>query len=157
MACPQSFTVKADRILAVLTTRVRVSQAFEPSILAAGGGLPGFVEVDAIWDTGATGSVITQQVVDELGLKPISMTKVHGVGGESISEVFLVNVIIQSNTGFANVRVTKGQLIGAAVLIGMDIISRGDFAVTNYDGKTVFTFRCPSQEHIDFVNPPQKH
>lgn len=33
----------------------------------------------------------------------------------------------------------------------MDIISKGDFAITNVDGKTVFSFRIPSVETIDFV------
>lgn len=33
----------------------------------------------------------------------------------------------------------------------MDIISRGDFAVTNFAGKTTFSFRVPSIQRIDFV------
>ena len=33
----------------------------------------------------------------------------------------------------------------------MDIITRGDFAVTNRGGKTTFSFRIPSQADIDFV------
>lgn len=33
----------------------------------------------------------------------------------------------------------------------MDIIGQGDFAVTNYQGKTVFSFRMPAAECIDFV------
>ena len=33
----------------------------------------------------------------------------------------------------------------------MDIISRGDFAVTNKNGKTTYSFRMPSIEQIDFV------
>ncbi len=33
----------------------------------------------------------------------------------------------------------------------MAVITRGDFAVTNADGFTQFSFRTPSQEHIDFV------
>lgn len=32
----------------------------------------------------------------------------------------------------------------------MDIISRGDFAITNFGGKTTFSFRIPSTEEIDF-------
>jgi hypothetical protein len=36
------------------------------------------------------------------------------------------------------------------VLIGMDIISRGDFALTHKEGKTVFSFRYPSLATIDF-------
>ena len=38
----------------------------------------------------------------------------------------------------------------------MDIISKGDFTVTNDNGKTVFTFRYPSLECIDFVKTPYK-
>ncbi len=37
------------------------------------------------------------------------------------------------------------------MLIGMDIIGAGDFAVTNKDGKTVMTYRYPSSKCIDFV------
>jgi uncharacterized protein YecA (UPF0149 family) len=37
------------------------------------------------------------------------------------------------------------------LLIGMDLISLGDFAVTNFAGKTVFSFRVPSVQMIDFV------
>jgi hypothetical protein len=33
----------------------------------------------------------------------------------------------------------------------MNIISRGDFAVTNKGGITKFSFRIPSLVHIDFV------
>ena len=33
----------------------------------------------------------------------------------------------------------------------MDVISTGDFAVTNKDGKTNLSFRVPSVEYIDFV------
>ena len=39
----------------------------------------------------------------------------------------------------------------ADVLVGMDIINTGDFAVTNLGGITKFSFRFPSLEHIDFV------
>ena len=37
------------------------------------------------------------------------------------------------------------------VLIGMDIITLGDFAVTNRDGITVMSFRTPAQGRIDYV------
>ena len=40
---------------------------------------------------------------------------------------------------------------GHEVIIGMDIISKGDLAITNFDGKTTITFREPSMETIDFV------
>ena len=46
------------------------------------------------------------------------------------------------------------ELAGVSeVLIGMDIIGLGDFAV-NYEGRTSFTFRIPSLEVIDFTARP---
>ena len=44
----------------------------------------------------------------------------------------------------------EGEIEGADVLIGMDIIGSGDLAVTNFDDKTTLTFRVPSRECIDF-------
>lgn len=37
---------------------------------------------------------------------------------------------------------------GLEMLIGMDIITLGDFSVSNYNDKTVFTFRVPSKEKM---------
>ena len=113
-----------------------------------------------IWDTGATNSVITKKVVDDLGLKPIGLTEVNHAGGKSIQNVYFVNVILPDNVVVSQVRVTEGKLIAPdnipeqkrpQVLIGMDIISMGDFAVTNANGKTVLSFRTPPVGEIDFI------
>jgi hypothetical protein len=80
------------------------------------------------------------------------MAQVHGVHGMSPAETFLVNIRAPNNVAFANVPVTLGQLPpGAHVLIGMDIITTGDFSVTNVGQNTVFSFRVPSQRTIDYV------
>ena len=42
---------------------------------------------NALWDTGASATVITQKVVDALGLKPISMTNVVTAAGPGVAEV----------------------------------------------------------------------
>ena len=50
------------------------------------------------------------------------------------------------------VRVIDSPSIGGAdVLIGMDIIGRGDFAVTNLAGRTRVSFEAPSTRRIDFA------
>lgn len=144
-----SFTTSSTGgLLPVLKNRCAISQAFDP---AGGGPPPPVVELDAIWDTGATNSVITQEVVDSCGLAPISMVQTHGVHGSEIAEVYLVNIYLPNQVVFSAIGVTKGKLIDAQVLIGMDIISQGDFAVTNFQGRTKFSFRFPSMRHIDFV------
>lgn len=53
---------------------------------------------------------------------------------------------------FRKVRVIKGTFNKEFdVLIGMDIITRGDFAISNFNGKTLFSFRSPSVASVDFV------
>ena len=42
------------------------------------------------------------------------------------------------------------------MLVGMDIIGLGDFAVSNFQDRTAFSFRMPSQEEIDLTPPPPK-
>ena len=156
MAVPpsRSFTTIAHSgLLNVLKNNCGISQAYDPR---SGGTPPVICEFEAIWDTGATNSVITQKVVDACGLAPIGMAKVHGVSGESFAEKYLVNIRLPNQVMFAGARVTKGDLFGADILIGMDIINQGDFAVTNLGGVTKFSFRIPSQVHIDFVEEANK-
>lgn len=105
----------------------------------------------ALWDTGATVSVISQGVVDACGLKPIAPVEVHGVHGPSMTAAFIVNLRLPNSVTFPGLFVTLGVLKDADVLIGMDIITKGDFAVTNFDGRTTFTFRMPSLGVIDFL------
>ena len=51
-----------------------------------------------------------------------------------------------------NLKVTEGKLPdGVDMLIGMDIINLGDFAITHKNGGTVFSFQIPSTRHYDFV------
>jgi hypothetical protein len=153
MSTPQakSFTLEAPGILRVLQTDVWIAQVTDPKA----SGPINFKKYKAIWDTGATNTVLTQKVIDECALKPIGMTLAHGVQGQHTTEVFLVSVGLLNGVGFSGVRVTKGILAGGVdVLIGMDMITQGDFAITHHNGKTCFTFRCPSMEKIDFNSKP---
>jgi hypothetical protein len=40
-------------------------------------------------------------------------------------------------------RVTVSEIQGVDMLIGMDIIQLGDFSISNFEKKTVFTFAIP--------------
>lgn len=154
---PSAFTLKHNGIANVLKTEVRVSIAFNPSSQTTHPTLENF---NAVWDTGATNSVISSNVVSKCGLKPIGMTQVHTVAGLATHNVYFVNIMLPHKVGIPRVRVTEGELsAGFDVLIGMDIITRGDFVLTNKDNKTIFSFRMPSLESIDFVkqiNSPSK-
>lgn len=124
----------------------KTTASFPPGINYAG-----------IWDTGATNTVITEKVVNELNLKPTGMTQVHTASGTENRPTYLVNIRLPNGVGFETVRVSQLLLVGDCdLLIGMDIIALGDFAVTNVKGKTVFSYRWPSIKTIDFVAEAQK-
>lgn len=112
-----------------------------------------FVTFKGIWDTGATSSVITQRVVDGCGLKPTGITTVHNAHSTELVETFVVNLALPNKVAVPDITVAKGNLPGggADVLIGMDIITLGDLTITNRDGITVFTFRVPSIDRVDYV------
>ena len=152
-----SFTVTArSGVLRALETECYVSQAFDPVDQVALANSLKFHKFKAIWDTGATNSAVTENVVSACGLQPIGMTRVEGVNSSKDSETFLVNIILPNGVGFPNIRVTSGILGGDCdLLIGMDIITTGDFSVTNKNGKTIFSFRVPSQIHTDYVKEHQ--
>jgi hypothetical protein len=142
-----SLTTYYDRLVNVLGVKIDIAPAFDPKQTT----YP-YRTYGAIWDTGATNSVITEKVIAECNLKPIGMTNVQGVHGAETSEVYLVNIILPNKVNFVGMRVTKGKLPkDANVLIGMDIINKGDFALTHNANKTVLSFRVPSIGHIDFV------
>jgi len=99
----------------------------------------------ATWDTGSTATVISQKVIDELGVQPIGFTKVQTVGGEvQDAPVFLVSVWLTNQVCVCYTKAIRGEVFGnSEMLIGMDIIGSGDFAVLNKNGKTMFVFQSP--------------
>ena len=145
---PHSFTAEYSRTVRALITPVLLSTGFDPQKTKP---YPAPKKFNAIWDTGATNCVITRKAIDQCDLKPIGAVQVHHGGGIQIRAVFLVNLGLPNKVGFAQIRATEGDIAGADVLLGMDIISGGDFAITQQDGKTTFSFRIPSAETINFV------
>lgn len=134
----------------VIQSNCDVAPAFDPDTVPKAQ-WPPHARFTAIWDTGATGSVIAQDVVNACGLVPTGMVQVNHAGGVAMQETYLVNIRLPQGVGFPGITVTKAPLTGTQMLIGMDIISRGDFAITNKDGITIFTFRVPSSARLDFV------
>ena len=149
----KSFTVRYGGRTNKLQVETLVSKPVNPgpNITVPPEIVQGAKKYIGIWDTGATNSVISQKVIDECGLIPTGMAMVHGATGSSLCETFLVSIFLPNKVVFPSIRVTKGVLAECEVLIGMDIINQGDFAITHNDGKTTFSFRYPSMQQIDFV------
>jgi predicted aspartyl protease len=157
-------TLTGQGILTELRSEIQITEPTFNPIITDPSGLPVF---QAIWDTGASGSVITQKVVDALGISPVGMTMVHGANSSTNSNVYLVSLLLPSHV-IVRTRVTLASLVGVDALIGMDVIAMGDFHISNVKGITVMSFRTPSQHKVDYVqeyadfqraqaNPPKGH
>lgn len=147
-----ALTTKWISISLVLGSEVGVSEPFVPPTNVADVEIKVQIKkYKAIWDTGATNSVITEKIVRDLNLKPIGMTVVHTANGQAHQKQYIVNFYLPNQVMFGMLRVTEAVLHETDILIGMDIISRGDFCISNFEGKTVLTFRIPSCQVFDFV------
>lgn len=142
-----AFSTKSDGLLMQLHNEVYISANGQK------------VTVRALWDTGATMSAISHSVAEDLKLVPIGKQIVATPTGSKEVDTFCVDTMLPNNVNFEGIIVIDseigsqtagGEPIG--MLVGMDIIGRGDFAVTNHNGRTIFTYRCPSVGSIDFVN-----
>ena len=122
----------------------------------------------ALWDTGAISTVVEPHVIDSLGIEPIGYEESFGIEGVVTTRPKYKLTIILAKEPIAafsddtlvslhEVSALKleedGQLgENIDILIGMDIIQRGDFAVTqDSSGDVWFSFRHPARQvRIDF-------
>lgn len=148
----KSFTLSFDRLSDNLITSCVIRRATNHSFVPKRDYTR--VQYNALWDTGATKSCITQQVVDDLQLLPTGYTTIiHADGITPDVPTYSVSIQLPNGVEIDYLTVSCAKLTGFQVLIGMDIISKGDFAITNFNGKTTFSFRIPSIEKIDFNIP----
>jgi predicted aspartyl protease len=114
------------------------------------------IQSKGIWDTGATHSVITKSTAETLGLIPISMATVQGVHGRKEVNVYFVNITLNNKKITINAQVTECDELAedksVCMLLGMNVISMGDFSITNFEGNTTMSFRVPSLQRIDYVS-----
>lgn len=110
------------------------------------------LEVLALWDTGATRSVIAHEVAMQMGLASEGKVEIATPSGAAIVDTFLAGIKLPNGVSFDNVLVADSK-IGAqniGLLIGMDIIGLGDFSITHGNGDTTFSFRYPSSAVVDY-------
>ena len=75
--------------------------------------------------------------------------------------VYYVSIGLPNGVAIPELRVIDGEISDgpegrSQVLIGMDIIGAGDFAISTHSGETKFTYRLPSHENFDFVEQPPR-
>ena len=96
--------------------------------------------------------MVSQRVVDVCYLRGVAWGPVNQVVGtlEDIPR-YVIDLYLPNGLIVRELLVALGDFADFDVLVGMDVITLGDLAVTNANGQTVFTFRVPSQGGIDFT------
>ncbi|MGC1188380.1 MAG: aspartyl protease family protein [Candidatus Acidiferrales bacterium] len=150
-----AFTIKYAGYTNRIITAVSITAAYDPSNPPTPP--PAQVPTSALWDTGATGSSITPSVVKNLGLTPIGSQVVNHFGGTSTKNTYLVNVFLPNSVTIVGVVVTECEETAQfGFILGMEIITKGDFSITNVANQTWVSFRVPSMTGIDYVQEANK-
>ena len=110
-------------------------------------------QFEVLWDTGASASSIDKSVVRKLALRPIDRVDEvsHAYGVEENVDVYAVNFALAPDQPGRNIRVAEARLDGIDMLVGMDVITLGDFVVTRHESRVRMTFRVPSMGNFDFI------
>jgi len=100
--------------------------------------------VYAIWDTGASQTVITHRLMSHLNLIPIETKLVHGVNSKQLVDVVAISIKLPNGFLIPDIRIFVCDIPSPIdMLIGMDIIQRGDFHISNIGEHTLFSFVIP--------------
>ena len=109
------------------------------------GGEGSMMAVNALWDTGSTESLISEKIVKMI--EPILKNKSKYVTRDVVieCETYAVSLSLSDEITFRDVLMKKADLSDKNddIIIGMDIISRGDFEIRNYNNLVEFAFRIP--------------
>ena len=104
--------------------------------------------MNCMWDTGSTNTLITQEVVKELGLTPYSKAIISDNTTVEECDTYMVHLGLPTGNTVLGLEVMLSNSKDYDVVIGMDVITLGDFVLTNANGKSVFSFRYPAIENI---------
>jgi hypothetical protein len=147
----QAFTITGKGLVNRIITDVEVFEAFDPE--SPPSPLPAGVKAKALWDTGATRSAISPDIATKLNLTATGATDVRHASGVTRRPTHLVNFGLPHGVLVAGILASEftAELQGFEVIVGMDVICSGDFAITNVSGQSRISFRTPSCEAIDYV------
>ena len=114
------------------------------------------IEVSALWDTGAEVTCIKPSLWDKLQFSQPQLTEqtvIYGIGGNVCTDSVPLQIWLAPDISIKPLPVYVVDFPSdAELLIGMDIITMGDFAICNTDGKTSVSFAVPSfPDRIDFT------
>lgn len=99
-------------------------------------------EVEALIDTGASYCCIDKKLAKKWKFTTIGVTKARTAAGVVPSNVHTVNIVMPEGIRFDNEEIIESNA-GVDFVIGMNVLKKGDFMLSHYDGSIIFSFRVP--------------
>jgi hypothetical protein len=146
---PKSFTSKlsAPFRLALSFVDVSTPKNSDQKLLQK----PKISKCIALWDTGSFCCSISKDIVKKLKLVPVGMIKIQTITGDQNALVYLVDLVLTNKVLVQSLSVIEADVADIDVIIGLDVISMGDFAISRGYDDILFSFRIPSCGPIDFT------
>jgi predicted aspartyl protease len=107
----------------------------------------------ALWDTGATICAITPQIAEKLGLGAVDIMTIVGANSTSRVDTTIVSITFPNGLRIQDCPVVICDIDPRVdMILGMDVITQGDFAISNGEAQTTFSFAVPPfRKKIDFA------
>jgi hypothetical protein len=111
------------------------------------------INAKALVDTGASGFCVSRDFAKSSRRAAFTMTEVLTAKGSDIVPAYHLDLLLPNNVMFVNI--PSVEFAGGRdfdFILGMDILSKGDVAITNANNEMVFSFRIPPGEsHTDYT------
>ena len=101
---------------------------------------------NAIWDTGATSSMISRRIAKKLKLHSTGKVQISGVHGVVETNTYIVDLLFDNGFEISGLHVSEADDGGGFdVLIGMDVIGQGQFSVDGTGSGCDVFFAFPAE------------
>lgn len=105
------------------------------------------IPIKAIWDTGATGTMISSATAKKAGLISSGVTQISGVHGAQSSKTYTVDIVFGNDFSIPHIKVAEASdMAGFDLLVGMDVIAKGIMLLDGTSGKLRVKFQYPAAD-----------
>ena len=110
------------------------------------------LSTNALWDTGASVSAITPDIMNKLNVTPVDKKTIAGIHSTQVVDIVYITVELPNGVIKRNIETAVCNIpSNVGMILGMDIILLGDLALSNGNSQTLFSFAYPPfKEKIDF-------
>ena len=143
-----SFTVKYNEIVKEIVIDCALSPIEKMGFFNAGKEFP----MRAVWDTGCAGCQITRDFANNIGLKSHRKAKHYYKGSYSEKNCYMAYIHLPNGIGVP-VELAEVKWSSTPIIIGMDIICKGNFFIENTTLNTLVRFDMSQNERINVSKP----